>query len=437
MGDAEAPPGRLHQQAGQDGQGDGDAEAELTAGPRLRVHLDPAPHRGQAGPDDVEPDPPARHLRHRRGRRQPGAEDRVDGLLVADAVEGVAGLAGALADPGKVDAAAVVGHRHHDLGAELGRVDPDRAPGRLARRQPRLGWLDAVVDGVADQVEQGVGDPLEHAPVELGVLAPQLQLDRLAERVGQVAPGPAQRLGDGGEGDHAGLQGPLLEALQDPGQVVQLGDAGRVDPSSSVTRRPTRRAAADASPTSRTSSLHGQPDGVPPSPGRSRRPAPGRRGRPGRGLVRLGLGGWRGLRARRRVAQRAHQPVGLVGAVVAGEGGRDQLTHPVDGAEHRVDHRRGGGAVAAAQPLQDLLHGVGDPEDVGHPDHRGRPLQGVRLPEHRGEQLAVVAVALQLQQQLAQGGQAPLGLLGEHGPEARLLAGDLHVTSRPGGGAGP
>jgi hypothetical protein len=83
--------------------------------------------------------------------------------------------------PLQVDAAAVVGHRDHDLGAERHGLNPDRAPGRLAGRQPGLGRLDAVVDGVADQVEQGVGDLLQHPPVELGLLAAQLQLDRLAE----------------------------------------------------------------------------------------------------------------------------------------------------------------------------------------------------------------------------------------------------------------
>src|SRR5512132_2394543 len=59
--------------------------------------------------------------------------------------------------------------------------------------------------------------------VELGLLAAQVQLDRLAERAGQVADGPAQRLGDGAEGDHAGLEAPLLEALQGPGELDELG----------------------------------------------------------------------------------------------------------------------------------------------------------------------------------------------------------------------
>jgi hypothetical protein len=40
----------------------GDVEAELGARPGLGVDLDPSPDRGQAGPDDVEPDPAARHL---------------------------------------------------------------------------------------------------------------------------------------------------------------------------------------------------------------------------------------------------------------------------------------------------------------------------------------------------------------------------------------
>ena len=167
----------------------------------------------------------------------------------------------------------------------------------------------------------------------------------------------------------------------------------------------------------------------------------------GRGGSRVdgGLRGGHGLRVGRlqaarapgrRVVEGGDQVVGLAGAVVAGQDGRDQLPHAVDGAQQGVDRRRGALRIAAAQPLEDLLHGVGDPQDVGQADHRGGTLQGVGLAEHRGEQLLVLAVALQLQQQLAQGGQPPLGLLGEHGPEARLLAGDLHLISLPAGGAG-
>jgi hypothetical protein len=131
------------------------------------------------------------------------------------------------------------------------------------------------------------------------------------------------------------------------------------------------------------------------------------------------------------------QAVGLGGAVVAGEDGGDHLADAVDGAEERVDYRRGGGAAAAAQAVQDLLHGVGDPQDVVQADHGGGALEGVGLAEHRRQQLGVAAAALQLQQQLAEGGQPPLGLLGEHDPEAGLLAGDLHLSALPAGGAGP
>jgi len=190
-------------------------------------------------------------------------------------------------------------------------VDPDRAVGGLAGGQPCLGRLDPVVDGVADQVEKRVGDLLKDPAVELGLLAAQLQLDRSAERAGQVADGPAQGLGDGAEGDHAGLEGPLLEALQGPGELVQLGHAGRFglelvggqppDPEGG------RRRLADEAD-ELVEAFHGEADGLAPAPAR-RGIGPRRRGR-GR---RVGGGGGRG----RRRGGRGRR---VGGGVVAGAG---------------------------------------------------------------------------------------------------------------------
>ena len=81
-----------------------------------------------------------------------------------------------------VDAAAVVVH------LDVQRLP--RQPGSQARWWPRpacpgagppLGALDAVVDGVLDQVQQRLVQPFQHLPVDLGRLAFGAQLHLLAQ----------------------------------------------------------------------------------------------------------------------------------------------------------------------------------------------------------------------------------------------------------------
>jgi len=51
--------------------------------------------------------------------------------------------------------------------------------------------FDPVVDGVADQVDQRIADPIEDTPVEFDVLAGHLEFDRLVLIAGDVAGRPA------------------------------------------------------------------------------------------------------------------------------------------------------------------------------------------------------------------------------------------------------
>ena len=89
----------------------------------------------------------------------------------------------------------VVGDGDDHLGPELHGVEAHGRLRRLARGHPLVGRLDAVVDGVADQVQQRVAELLEHAAVELGVLAPHLPAHVLARRPGprRGRPGAACR----------------------------------------------------------------------------------------------------------------------------------------------------------------------------------------------------------------------------------------------------
>src|SRR5581483_228794 len=98
----------------------------------------------------------------------------------------------------------------------------------------------------------------------------------------------------------------------------------------------------------------------------------------------------------------------------------------VDGRQQHVDDLRRRQPLAAAELLEQVLHGMGDPSHVVEPDHGGGALERVRVAEDRTDQLGVAAALLQLQQLLAETGEPLLGLLGEELLELRLAVADGH-----------
>jgi len=76
----------------------------------------------------------------------------------------------------------------------------------------------------------------------------------------------------------------------------------------------------------------------------------------------------------------------------------DEDSDGVDPGQHGVDEGRVDPTPLAADLLQEILEGVGHPGDMGHPDHRGAPLDGVGLAEERRHQLRSCSTLLQLQQ---------------------------------------
>jgi hypothetical protein len=85
------------------------------------------------------------------------------------------------------DAAAVVDYLDHDLVARLARRDADGAGLGLACREPVGGCLDTVVEGVADDVGEGIEDHLDHLAVHLDIAALEYQLDLFVQVVADVA----------------------------------------------------------------------------------------------------------------------------------------------------------------------------------------------------------------------------------------------------------
>ena len=88
----------------------------------------------------------------------------------------------------------------------LPRCDADSridALGGLARGGAHVGQLEAVIDGVADEVHQRLVDRLDEQLVELGVLADQLEARALAEVRREVAHGAHVLAEHAGDRDHA------------------------------------------------------------------------------------------------------------------------------------------------------------------------------------------------------------------------------------------
>jgi hypothetical protein len=93
---------------------------------------------------------------------------------------------------------------------------------RLAERAPLVGRLDAVVQGVADQVAQRVADLFEDGPVELGLLAFDDQLDFLVEAHGDVAHDTREAVEDGLDRQHAQAGDLILELAGDAGELLRI-----------------------------------------------------------------------------------------------------------------------------------------------------------------------------------------------------------------------
>ncbi len=92
-----------------------------------------------------------------------------------------------LADPGDVDAAAVVLDFDHDPVALPCGAQTDRRGWGLARGPAFVGAFDAMIQGIAQDMEQRLGDCLDDALVGLRGGALDHQPHRLADRRGHLA----------------------------------------------------------------------------------------------------------------------------------------------------------------------------------------------------------------------------------------------------------
>src|SRR5690606_22598015 len=137
--------------------------------PGARADLDRAANLLQVAAHDVHAHAAARDVRHQGGRREAAVEDQVDRLTVGEPPGGVlaqhAALDGQRTQRVRVDAFAVIRNCYDDAVLDLARRDRDPAGLGLAGGGAGLGRLDAVVDGVADDVDQRIADRLDDRAV--------------------------------------------------------------------------------------------------------------------------------------------------------------------------------------------------------------------------------------------------------------------------------
>jgi hypothetical protein len=119
-----------------------------------------------------------------------------------------------------LDAAAVVADADQDAARLVAGRQRQPALGRLAGGQSLLGRLQAVVQPVAHQVHQRVGDALDHRLVEFGLAADDLQRDVLAELGGGVAHHAAEAREGLADRHHAQLQRAVADFLDQPADLL-------------------------------------------------------------------------------------------------------------------------------------------------------------------------------------------------------------------------
>ena len=164
------------------------AQRDLGALAGLTGDIDVAAQRIDRAPHHIHADTAAGDAGDLVRRREAGLHDELEQLAVGRLGAGREQplFLGALLDARAVQAGTIIGNGDQHLVAQMARRKLDAALARLACRLARPRQLDAVVDRIADQMDQRVGQALDQRLVEFGVLARQHEFDFLAEFVRQV-----------------------------------------------------------------------------------------------------------------------------------------------------------------------------------------------------------------------------------------------------------
>ena len=166
----------------QDGQGQRQPDQGAGTAAQMAFDLDLTAQRLDVPAHHIHADATAGQLGDRIGSGEARLEDQVPDLAVAGRIgHGQATFACLGQDLFAVQATAVVGHFDDDMPALVRGGQGQRAGRWLAGRLALLRQLQAVVDGVAHQVHQRIGDLLDQPLVQFGAFAQGAQGDLLAQ----------------------------------------------------------------------------------------------------------------------------------------------------------------------------------------------------------------------------------------------------------------
>ena len=278
-----------------------------------------------------------------------------------------------------------------DLVAGLAGGNAERAGRLLAGGGARLGLLDAMIDGVADDMGKRIADHLDHLAIELDVAAVHVEPDLLAEIGGKVA-------------DHARQAGeqavdPLHAGAGDA--VAYLGDAGGDALERRLDRDVARRIAQ--APGELVAGKHGVGDGAHHPIEQVHREAD-RAHRAAR-VAAFGHGDFRLGDARRGLlAKRGDQLLVILAADrYPGLQRLDDLADPVDHGEHRIDQLGVGDPIAGANLGERAFGGVAQLLEPRQIEKSAIALHRVDEAENLVEPLAVLGIRLPCHDRPGQG----------------------------------
>ncbi len=170
----------------------------------------------QAGRHDIEPDATAGDIRHRGRRAEAWPSQHGEQSVV---IERGIGFENSLrhrprGDGPPIDAPAIVTQfEHHRIPIAAG-LERHRAGRALAQGAPHVGGLEAVVDGVPQQVDQRLGQLIEHGAVHLEFLALHLHRHLFAELPGEVAHDRRDPLEHLAQRREADMENPVLQRVE-------------------------------------------------------------------------------------------------------------------------------------------------------------------------------------------------------------------------------
>src|SRR5262245_34866841 len=143
-----------HGEAADDRQCQRQSQRERGAGADAAVDCDRSAQLLDVATDDIHSDAATRVLGDRRGRGKAGIEDQPIDLAIRQLVEigRISHRSRALDNLSAIETGAVILYLDDDRAALVPRLQLDAAAWILARLPPLVGCLDAVIDGIADDV---------------------------------------------------------------------------------------------------------------------------------------------------------------------------------------------------------------------------------------------------------------------------------------------